>query len=87
MKGKTMNIQRFLNYISYSTVCPADIHPVRWSAMITWAKKRGYKYVSGHVVKGISKNFKDKIEIIKNFSNWYGTNMSFEFYRRHLKNK
>ena len=37
-----MNIKRFLNYISYSTACPADIHPARWNAMLTWAKKRGY---------------------------------------------
>ena len=37
-----MNMTRFLTYITYSTVCPSDINPVRWSAMITWAKKRGY---------------------------------------------
>ena len=54
---------------------------------INWAKKRGYKYLSGHVAQGISKNFGGKIEIIKNFPNWYGTKMSFEFYRRNLKIK
>ena len=37
-----MNIDRFLNYIVYSTFCPADINPIRWAAMLTWATKRGY---------------------------------------------
>jgi len=37
-----MTLQRFISYIQYSTNCPTDIHPVRWTAMIKWAKKRGY---------------------------------------------
>ena len=37
-----MNIKTFLNYIQYTTACPSRINPVRWNAMITWAKKRGY---------------------------------------------
>ena len=37
-----MNEARFLNYIAYSIKCPTDIHPARWAAMLTWAKKRGY---------------------------------------------
>jgi len=37
-----MNIDRFLNYIAYSTVCPTDINPIRWAAMLTWATKQGY---------------------------------------------
>ena len=51
---------------------------------INWAKKRNYKFVSGHVAQGISKNFGDNTEIIKVFSNWYGTKISFEYYRRSL---
>ena len=41
-KEEKMNIDRFLIYITYSTVCPTDIHPVRWAAMLTWATKRGW---------------------------------------------
>ena len=51
---------------------------------INWAKKRNYKFVSGHVAQGISKNFGNNTEIIKIFSNWYGTKISFEYYRRSL---
>jgi len=49
---------------------------------INWAKKRGYKYVTGHVTQGITGEFSGKIEIIKLFSNWYGTKQAFEYYRR-----
>ena len=49
---------------------------------LNWAKKRGYKYVTGHVSHGTTKNFSGKIEIIKLFSNWYGTKKAFEYYRR-----
>ena len=51
---------------------------------INWAKKRNYKFVSGHVAQGISKDFGKNTEIIKIFSNWYGTKISFEYYRRSL---
>ena len=38
-----MNIEQFLLRLQVAgTVCPDRINPVRWSAMITWAKKRGY---------------------------------------------
>ena len=42
VQANIMNIKAFLNYINYSTVCPSRIHPMRWNAMITWAKKMGY---------------------------------------------
>lgn len=29
-----MTIARFLNYVQYSTECPADVHPGRWRAML-----------------------------------------------------
>ena len=51
---------------------------------LNWAKKKGFKFVSGHVSQGISKNFGNKTEIIKIFSDWYGTNIPFEYYRRNI---
>ena len=51
---------------------------------LNWAKKKGFKFVSGHVAQGISKNFGNKTEIIKIFSDWYGTNIPFEYYRRNI---
>ena len=52
---------------------------------LNWAKKRNYKYISGHVIEGQTNKFpKSKTEIIKLFPNWYGSRLSFEFYRREL---
>jgi len=51
---------------------------------LNWAKKRGYKYVSGHVIQGLSKTFSKNTEIIKIFPNWYGLNSPYEYYRRLL---
>ena len=51
---------------------------------LNWAKKRGYTYVSGHVMQGLSKKFSSKTEIIKIFPNWYGLNCPYEYYRRLL---
>ena len=51
---------------------------------LNWSKKRNFKFVSGHVKQEIVKNFGKKAEIIKIFSNWYGTNITFAYYRRIL---
>ena len=51
---------------------------------INWSKKRHYKYVSGHVKQGITKNFPSNTEIVKIFPIWYGLNTPFEYYRRPL---
>lgn len=51
---------------------------------LNWARKNNYKFVSGHVRKGISKKFSKDTTIIKNFPNWNGINIPFEYYRRPL---
>ena len=51
---------------------------------VNWLKKKNYKYLTGHVKQGLSKNFGHKTEIIKIFDNWYSSNTAFEFYRREL---
>ena len=51
---------------------------------LNWAKKRGYKYVSGHVKQGLSKQFSKNTEVVKIFPNWYGLNNQYEYYRRLL---
>ena len=51
---------------------------------LNWAKKRGFKYVSGHVIQGLSTNFSNQTEVIKIFPNWYGLNTPYEYYRRLL---
>ena len=51
---------------------------------LNWAKKKNYKYITGHVKQGLSKKFGKKIEIVKIFNNWYNSNCAFEYYRREL---
>ena len=51
---------------------------------LNWIKKNGYKYNTGHVSQGISKNFSNKTEVVKIFPNWYGAKTPFEYYRRPL---
>jgi len=51
---------------------------------INWAKKKNFKYVTGHVKQGLAKNFSNKTEIVKIFKNWYHSNSVFEYYRREL---
>ena len=49
---------------------------------LSWIRKNGYKYNTGHVKQGISKKFSKKTEVVKIFSSWYGANTPFEYYRR-----
>lgn len=51
---------------------------------INWAKKKHYKYITGHVKQGISKKFSKDTQIIKIFPQWYGQETPFEYYRRPL---
>ena len=51
---------------------------------LNWAKKRGFKYVSGHVIQGLSTKFSNQTEVIKIFPNWYGLTTPYEYYRRLL---
>tara|TARA_B100001146_G_C16092306_1_gene395593 strand:- start:248 stop:814 length:567 start_codon:yes stop_codon:yes gene_type:complete len=51
---------------------------------VNWAKKQKYAYITGHVEQGISKRFPNGTEIVKIFSDWYGLETPFEYYRRPL---
>ena len=48
---------------------------------LNWAKKRNYKYISGHVASGICQTFKNT-EVVKTFPKWYDAKSSFDYYRR-----
>ncbi len=49
---------------------------------MNWAKKHNYRYVTGHVVEGIARNFSLVTVIVKRFNNWHGSGKTFEYYRR-----
>ncbi|MFQ6674621.1 MAG: GNAT family N-acetyltransferase, partial [Fidelibacterota bacterium] len=51
---------------------------------LSWARKKGFKYVSGHVREGISQRFSGEVQILQRFENWHGTGKTFEYYRRAL---
>ncbi|MEE2877130.1 MAG: GNAT family N-acetyltransferase [Candidatus Neomarinimicrobiota bacterium] len=49
---------------------------------LSWAKKKGFKFVTGHVRDGVSQRFSGTVQILQRFENWHGTNKKFEYYRR-----
>lgn len=51
---------------------------------LSWAKKKNFKYVSGHVREGISQRFSGDVQVLQRFDNWHGTGKVFEYYRRIL---
>lgn len=53
---------------------------------LNWTKKHGYRYVTGHVIEGIAKNFSPATVIVKRFTNWHGSGKTFEYYRRPIHN-
>ena len=51
---------------------------------LSWARKRNYRFVSGHVLEGIARRFSAETIIVKRFANWHGSGQTFEYYRRPL---
>lgn len=51
---------------------------------LSWARKKGFKFVTGHVREGISQKFSGEVQILQRFENWHGTSKTFEYYRRTL---
>lgn len=49
----------------------------------SWAKKKGFSFISGHIKKSILKS-NDTTEVIKEFSKWYESNEPFIYYRRKI---
>jgi len=48
---------------------------------LSWAKKRGYTYITGHVRKDIATKFPNT-KIIKTFPIWYDAKDPFSYYQR-----
>ncbi len=48
----------------------------------SWAKKRGFKYITGHVNKNI--NLDGDIKILKEFSRWFDSKEPFIYYRKKI---
>ena len=51
----------------------------------SWAKKRGFSYISGHMSENvIQKSNKKNVEIIKKFDTWYDAKDPFVYYRKKI---
>ena len=44
-------------------------------------KRKGYQFISGHVIEGTTTNFTKDCHVVKQFENWYDTGYVFEYYR------
>ncbi|MBA7597778.1 MAG: GNAT family N-acetyltransferase [Calditrichaeota bacterium] len=53
---------------------------------LNWARKHNYRYITGHVLEGIARNFSPDTAIVKRFPNWHGSGRTFEYYRRPIRN-
>ena len=52
---------------------------------LSWAKKRlTIRYITGHVILGVSSRFSGEIKIVNRVDNWQDTGKTFEYYRRDL---
>ncbi|MDP6860944.1 MAG: GNAT family N-acetyltransferase [Candidatus Marinimicrobia bacterium] len=52
---------------------------------LNWAGKQEHlKYMTGHVMEGIAKNFTMQVTVVNLVANWQGTSKVFEYYRRTL---
>ncbi len=48
-------------------------------------RRRGFLYITGHVMEGVSKSFIRDAVVVRKFDNWNGTGFTFEYYRTSLK--
>ena len=49
-----------------------------------WAKKKGFKYITGHVNKKRSSVINGNLEILKEFPIWYDSKVPFVYYRKKI---
>ena len=50
----------------------------------SWAKKRNFEYISGHINKKIIEKSSNNMEIIKEFKTWYDAKEPFVYYRKKI---
>lgn len=48
-------------------------------------KRRGFIYITGHVMQGVAANFTRNSLVVRKFDNWNNTGFTFEYYRSVLK--
>ena len=83
--GKKNTIYTYMFLVSTSYRKKLGYSKILKMIYINWCKKQNYKFVTGHVKSGISKNFSKNTKIVKIFPKWYDSKLPFEYYRRPLK--
>ncbi len=48
-------------------------------------RRKGYTYITGHVMEGVSLHFTKKSHVVCKFNDWNNTGYTFEYYRCPLK--
>jgi len=44
-------------------------------------KRRGFQFITGHVMEGVSQSFTKSCRVVRRFDNWNNTGLTFEYYR------
>lgn len=84
-----VNLQKGNTIYTYAYIVAKDLHGLGYAKLLkrvyqSTIKKKGFKYISGHVRKGVAKSFTKNVKIIKEFKNWKNTGYVFEYYRAEL---
>jgi len=84
-----INLQKGNTIYTYAYIISEKMQGLGYAKLLkrvyqSTIKKKGYKYISGHVREGIAKKFTKNVEIVKKFKNWKNTGHIFEYYRAEL---
>jgi len=83
------NLQKGNTIYTYAYILKDQLQNMGYAKLLkrvyqSTVKKKGYKYITGHVTEGVAQNFTKDAEIIKKFKNWKNTGHVFEYYRSEL---
>ena len=80
-----INLQKGNTIYTYAYIISEKLQGLGYAKLLkrvyqSTIKKKGYKYISGHVRKGVAKKFTKNVEIVKEFKNWKNTGQIFFFF-------
>ena len=84
-----INLQKGNTIYTYAYIISEDLQGLGYAKILkrvyqSTIKKKGFKYITGHVREGVSKTFTKNAQVIKKFKNWKNTGHIFEYYRSEL---
>ncbi|MCF7885480.1 MAG: GNAT family N-acetyltransferase [Candidatus Marinimicrobia bacterium] len=84
-----INLQKGNTIYTYAYIISEKLQGLGYAKILkrvyqSTIKRKGFKYISGHVRKGVAKNFTKEVQVVKKFKNWNNTGHTFEYYRTKL---